>query len=145
MPMQPGSPQAKMPPGEDALIRRIQEIERTMREFLPSVALSIKPAMDDIRTQQETLAAQQETLAAQQVTLATAVAGSAETMATLATTVTSLSATQATLATTVANLATAQADIAANVDTLAGHEYQLGNISQWVLSLAERITALENP
>ena len=72
--MQPGSPQAQMPPGEDALIRRIQETERTMREFLPSVALSIKPAMDDIRAQQATLADQQVTLADQQVTLASQVA-----------------------------------------------------------------------
>jgi len=55
-PMQPGSFQAKMPPGEDALIRRIQEIERTMREMLPSVAASIKPAMDDIRAQVADLA-----------------------------------------------------------------------------------------
>ena len=63
-PMQPGSPQAQMRPGEDALIRRIQETERTMREFLPSVALSIKPAMDDIRAQQATLADQVAAIAA---------------------------------------------------------------------------------
>ena len=38
-----------MPPGEDALIRRIQEIERTMREFLPSVALSFGPVVADLQ------------------------------------------------------------------------------------------------
>src|SRR5450756_2824888 len=49
MPMQPGSPQAKMPPAEDALIRRIQEIERVQREMLPSVAASFGPVVADLQ------------------------------------------------------------------------------------------------
>lgn len=48
-PMQPGSPMAQMPPGEDALIRKIQEIERTVREILPSVAGSFGPVVADLR------------------------------------------------------------------------------------------------
>ena len=73
-PMQPGSFAAKMPAGEDALIRKIQEIERTMREFLPSVAESFGPVVADLQAQDATLQAQQATLTAQQATLTAQVA-----------------------------------------------------------------------
>jgi len=43
MPQQPGSPAAKMPPGEDALIRRIQELERAQREDRAAAAATVAP------------------------------------------------------------------------------------------------------
>src|SRR5450756_231671 len=67
MPMQPGSPQAKMPASEDALIRRIQEIERVQREILPSVAASFGPVVADLAAKDVTILGLIEDLAAKDV------------------------------------------------------------------------------
>lgn len=76
MPMQPGSPMAQMPAREDALIRKIQELERVQREMLPAVMELVGPMVTDLRAKQATLEAQDVTilgliadLAAQQATL----------------------------------------------------------------------------
>jgi len=42
MPFQPGTPATQMPAGDDALIRRVQELERAVRELGPSVAASVR-------------------------------------------------------------------------------------------------------
>jgi hypothetical protein len=52
MPTQPGSPAAQVPPGEDALIRRVQELERVVRELGPSIAGSFGPVIADLQEQQ---------------------------------------------------------------------------------------------
>ena len=84
----PGSPAFLLPPGEDEIPRKLRDIERYITELGPSIAASIKPAMDDIRAQvaataaataavaaaQITLTAQGVTLTAQQATLASQVA-----------------------------------------------------------------------
>ena len=52
----PGSPAAAMPPGEDAVVRRVADVERTIRELNSSVAASlvstvaalVSPAVDHV-------------------------------------------------------------------------------------------------
>lgn len=60
----PGTPANLVPPGEDAVIRRIQELERTIRELAPSIARSFEPVIADLQAQQATLGAQQADLTA---------------------------------------------------------------------------------
>lgn len=86
----PGSPAFLMPAGDDELMRRMRDIERYMTELGPSIAASIKPAMDDIRAQQDITSGLVADLMTAQATLATTVSGLATAQATLATTVTDL-------------------------------------------------------
>jgi len=66
----PGSPAFLLPPGDDEIPRRLRDIERSIMELGPSIAASIKPAMDDIRANVAAIAAQQVVLTAQQADLA---------------------------------------------------------------------------
>lgn len=61
----PGSPANALPADDAALMRRIEAIERQLRELGPSVASSFAPVITDLQAQQATLAAQQVTLADQ--------------------------------------------------------------------------------
>lgn len=67
MPVVPGVPGAALPPGDDAIIRRIQELERAQKELLPAIMAIVGPQI-------ATLTSQQATLTSQQATLTTAVA-----------------------------------------------------------------------
>ena len=51
MPLVPGVPGANLPAGDDAIIRRIQELERAQRELLPAVMAAVGPAISDLQTQ----------------------------------------------------------------------------------------------
>lgn len=51
MPMVPGVPGAGLPAGDDALIRRIQELERVQRETLPAVMAVVGPAIKSLQDQ----------------------------------------------------------------------------------------------
>ena len=66
----PGLLSNLIPADIDEIPRQIRDLERFVRELGPSIALSIKPAMDDIRANVAAIAAQQVTLTAQQVALA---------------------------------------------------------------------------
>ena len=55
----PGSPANALPADDAALMRRIEAIERQLRELGPSVASSFAPVITDLQAQQATLAAQQ--------------------------------------------------------------------------------------
>lgn len=55
MPVVPGVPGAGLPAGDDALIRRVQELERAQREMLPAVMAAVGPAIADLQNQQATL------------------------------------------------------------------------------------------
>lgn len=55
MPMVPGTPGANLPPGDDELIRRIQELERTQREMLPALMAAVGPAITTLQAQQLSL------------------------------------------------------------------------------------------
>ena len=92
----PGSPASLLPAGDDEFARRLRDVGRSLTELGPSIAASIKPAMDDIR--------------AQQAITAGLVADLTTAEATLATTVSGLTTAQAT---TVSTLTAAVADIAA--------------------------------
>lgn len=57
MPVTPGVPGANIPSGDDALIRRIQELERRQNELLPAVMAAVGPAITTLEAQQATLTA----------------------------------------------------------------------------------------
>lgn len=65
MPMVPGVPGAGLPAGDDALVRRIQALERQMREMLPAVMAAVGPAISDLQTQQAALTSQETQLSDQ--------------------------------------------------------------------------------
>lgn len=58
MPVVPGVPGANLPPGDDAIIRRIQELERAVREMLPAVMAAVGPAITTLQNQQTQLSNQ---------------------------------------------------------------------------------------
>lgn len=55
MPVVPGVPGAGLPAGDDAIIRRIQELERAQREMLPAVMAAVGPAITTLQDQQTQL------------------------------------------------------------------------------------------
>jgi hypothetical protein len=78
-------------------MRRIADLERALREVVPSVARSIAPTVARLDAQAADLAAKQVTLDAQQATLTTTVAGLTTAQATLATAVTDIAANVASI------------------------------------------------
>lgn len=66
----PGTLGSLVPPGEDAAVRKMADLQRELRELGPSVAASFASTVAELRAQQVTLTAQQADLAAQQAALA---------------------------------------------------------------------------
>jgi len=71
----PGSPASLLPAGDDEFARRLRDVGRSLTELGPSIAASIKPAMDDIRAQQAITAGLVADLTTAEATLATTVSG----------------------------------------------------------------------
>jgi len=80
----PGNLGSQVPPGEDAAVRKMADLQRELRELGPSVAASFASTVAALRAQQSLLATQQDLLTTQQGLLATQQAALAANSASIA-------------------------------------------------------------